>query len=542
MNSWQKAIEEIVAGIWGEVLRLPAIARNGNFFNLGGHSLLINQVLARVRDYLKIEIPIRSLFEAPTLEEFARVIQEEISHGKQTEFSAITKVPRDGELPLSFAQQRMWFFEQLSSGTSAFNMALGVRLKGELNIAALEQTFSEIIRRHEGLRSVFHETNGQPAQIIIPAAHFNLPMSDLSALTLEERELAAARLAREETLRNFNLASGPLVRPTLLRMNDHDHVVICTMHHIIADGQSFEVVIAEMSQIYSEYCQGQPSPLAELTVQYIDFAAWQQQWLQGDELEKRLAYWRQQLADTPERLNLPLARPRPKVQHFGGTAQELSLAADVTEALKELSRREGMTLFMTMLSAFVLLLNQYTDDEDIVVGSTYANRERMEAEQLIGILANTIVLRVDLAGATTIRDVMRLVRQVCLDAYTYQVSPELLRADLAKRGEERDRLFDVWFQLEKQRKEELDMNGLETSWYVEGKEVTRFELALSLGELDDGIIGKLGYDDRIFNDQTTAQMLEDYINLLKLMTADPEKNLAAISLTPLTAAAATLEV
>jgi amino acid adenylation domain-containing protein len=523
-------IEEIVAGIWGEVLRLPSIKRNGNFFNLGGHSLLVTQVLARIRDYLKIELPVRSLFEAPTLEEFSQLIQENISHGKRSELATITKVSREGELPLSFSQQRMWFFEQLSSGTSAFNIALGVRLEGSLNVTALEQTFSEIIRRHEGLRTVFPESNRQPTQVIQPPSRFHLPIADLSALPDGEREPQAARLAREETVRGFDLARGPLVRPTLLRMSAEEHIVICTMHHIIGDGQSFEVVIAEMSQIYSAFSQGQPSSLAEVSVQYVDYAAWQRQWLQGEELETRLAYWRKQLADAPQRLNLPLAHPRPKVQKFGGTYQELKLSPELTEALRELSRRDGMTLYMTMLSAFVLLLNQYTDDNDIVVGSVYANRERIEAEKVIGILANTLVLRVDLSGAATFRDVMGQVRSVCLDAYTYHVSPELLREDLKKRGEEREQLFDVWFQFEKQLKEKLDMNGLETSWYAEGKEVTRFELSLSLGELDDEIIGKLDYDDRIFNAQTTAQMLEDYISLLKLMAADPEQNLATISL------------
>ncbi len=523
-------IEEIVAGIWCEVLRLPAINRKGNFFNLGGHSLLVTQVLARVRDYLKIELPVRSLFESPTLEEFSQLIQEHISHGKQNELTAITKVSRAGELPLSFSQQRMWFFEQLSRGTSAFNIALGVRLTGALKAAALEQTFNEIIRRHEGLRTIFPELNRQPAQVIQPPSRFMLPVVDLSTVADEEREPQAARLAREETVRGFDLGKGPLVRPTLLRMSDHEHIVICTMHHIIGDGQSFEVVIAEMSQIYSAFSQGQPSALPELSLQYVDYAAWQQQWLQGEELELRLAYWRKQLADAPQRLSLPLTRPRPKVQKFGGANQEVKLSPQLTAALSELSRREGLTLFMTMLSAFVLLLNQYTDDDDIVVGSVYANRERVEAEKVIGILASTLVLRVDLSGATTFRNVMRQVRQVCLDAYTYHVSPELLREDLAKRGDERERLFEVWFQLGKQPKERLDMNGLETSWYGEGKEVTRFELSLSLGELDDEIIGKLDYDDRIFSAQTTAQMLEDYISLLKLMTADPEKNLATFSL------------
>ena len=539
-------IEEIVAGIWSEVLKLPSIRRNGNFFNLGGHSLLVTQVLARIRDYLKIELPVRSLFESPTLEEFSQLIQEHISHGKQSELTTITSVSRNGELPLSFSQQRMWFFEQLSRGTSAFNIALGVRLKGSLNVATLEHTFSEIIRRHEGLRTVFPESKGQPTQIIQPPTRFKLPLVDLSMLSRTEREPRAARLAREETVRGFDLARGPLVRPSLVRISDQEHIVICTMHHIIGDGQSFEVVIAEMSQIYSAFSQGQPSSLAEVSVQYIDYAAWQRQWLQGDELEKRLAYWRQQLADAPQRLNLPLARPRPKVQKFGGTNEHFKLSPELTEALRELSRREGMTLFMTMLSAYVLMLNQYTDDDDIVVGSVYANRERVEAENVIGILANTLVLRVDMSEAKTFRDVMKQVRQVCLDAYTYQVSPELVREALAQRGEEREQLFDVWFQLEKQMKQKLDMNGLETSWYEEGKEVTRFELSLSVGELDDEIMGKLDYDDRIFNAQTASQMLEDYISLLTFMTADPEKNLATISLasaeTLSTAVVANLEV
>jgi non-ribosomal peptide synthetase component F len=537
-------IEEIVAGIWCEVLRLPAIKRNGNFFNLGGHSLLVTQVLARIRDYLKIELPVRSLFESPTLEEFSQLIQEQISQGQNelTSIATITRVPRDGELPLSFSQQRMWFFEQLSSGTSAFNIALGVRFKGALNVAALEQTFSEIIRRHEGLRTVFPESNGRPVQVIQPPARFKLPMTDLSALPVEEGESQAARMAQEETVRRFDLTQGPLVRPTLLRMNDREHIIICTMNHMIGDGQSLEVIIAEMSQLYSTFTHGQSSSLPEMSVQYVDYAAWQRQWLQGEELEKRLSYWRKQLADAPERLNLPLARPRPKVQQFGGASLELKLSPELTEALRELSRREGMTLYMTMLSAYVLLLNQYTDDDDIVVGSVHANRERVEAEKVIGILANTLILRVDLSGATTFRDVMRRVRQVCLDAYTYQVSPELLREDLAKRGEERERLFDVWFQFERQPKEELDMNGLETSWYVEGKEVTRFELSLSLGDVDNQIMGKIDYDDRIFNAQTTVQMLQDYVQLLALMTADPEKTLATISLVNTSNVVANLEL
>jgi amino acid adenylation domain-containing protein len=518
-------VEEIVAGIWCEVLKLPSVGRASNFFNLGGHSLLVTQMLARVQEYLKVELPIRSLFEAPTVELFAQQIQEQITAGKQSELPEISRVPRQGELPLSFAQQRMWFFEQLSSGTSAFNIALGVRLKGELNVVALEQTLGEIMRRHEGLRTIFPACDDQPVQIIQPPAEFNLPLVDLSQLTEDERELQAVRLAQEETLRTFDLARGPLVRPTLLRMGDNHHIVICTMHHIIGDGQSFEVVIAEMSQIYSALIQGQPSPLADLSVQYVDFAAWQRQWLQGEVLDKRLAYWRKQLQDAPQRLSLPQRWTRPKVQKFKSAKHFIEVSPEQTESLRELSRREGMTLFMTMLSGFVVLLNLYTADEDIVIGSTYANREHLQAEKLIGILFNTLILRLNLTGLVTFRDVMRRVREVCLDAYTYQLPPELLKQN------ERERPFDVWFQLEKERNEKFDMRGLEVTPYLEGKEAPRFELSMGLAEREKEIAGALEYDEDIFPAKTTARMLEDYLRLLALMATDPDKDLSTVSLT-----------
>jgi amino acid adenylation domain-containing protein len=524
-------IEEIVAGIWGEVLRLSAISRTGNFFNLGGHSLLVTQVLARVREYLKVELPIRSIFDAPTLEQFGRVIQEQISAGKQSELPPITRVSREGELPLSFAQQRMWFFEQLATGTSAFNIASGVRLKGSLNVAALEQTFSETIRRHETLRTSFRAVNTQPVQLIQPPPRFKLPLVDLSLLPREQGEREAARLAQEEVLREFDLEKGPVVRPTLLRLSADEHIVICTMSHLIADGQSFEVVIVELSQIYSSFSEGQPSPLPELTVQYVDYAGWQRQWLQGEELETRLAYWREQLADAPWKLNLPQRRARPKVQQFQGARHIAQISPAQTEALRDLSRREGTTLFMTMLSAFVLLLKLYTGDDDILVGSTYANRDRAELEKLIGILNNAFVLRVNLSGAHTFKDVIKRVREVCLDAYTYQVPPELLREDMVKRGKDRDRLFDAWFQLEKQRHEEFDMKGLTVTPYHEAKEVTRFELSLGFTEHDNKLSGALEYDENMFTAKTTSQMLEDYLQLLAFMVGDSERAISTISLT-----------
>ena len=527
----QGPVEEIVAGIWCEVLRLPAVGRHGNFFNLGGHSLLVTQVLSRVREFLKVELPVRSLFETPTIEGFAQLIQEQISAGKQVELTPIARFSRQGELPLSFSQQRMWFFEQLASGSAAFHIALGLRLKGRLNVTALEQTFGEIMRRHEGLRTVFPAINDQPGQIIHPPTVFRLPIADLSRLGVEDREREARRLAQEETLRRFDLARGPLVRPALLRLSAEEHLIICTLHHIVSDGESCEVIIAEMSQLYSTFVQGQPSGLAELSVQYVDYAAWQRQWLTGEVLEERLSYWRRQLAGAPGRMSLPQRRARPKVQGFGAARHYLSLTAEQTEALRELSRREGMSLFMTTLSAFVLLLNRYTGDEDMVVGSTYANRERAEAERFIGMLTITLMLRVSLNGAVTFRDLLKRVRDVCLDAYSYQVPPELLREDLAKRGDDRDRLFDVWFQLEKPRKEKFEMSGLETVPYMEATEVARFELSMVLSEREKELAGMLEYDEGIFTAEATAQMFDDYFRLLGLMAAEPDREISTISLT-----------
>jgi hypothetical protein len=454
--------------------------------------------------------------------DFAELIKKQISEGKQGELAPIERVSREGELPLSYSQQRMWFYEHLASGSASFHIPLGVRLKGNLNYPALEQTFAEIIRRHESLRTVFPAEYDRPVQVIQPPTRFHLPLVDLSSLGNEAREREASRLAQQQALRRFDIAKGPLVRPALMRLAEQDHIIICTMHHIIADGQSFEVVIAELNQLYAAFSEGRPSSLPELSVQYVDYAAWQRQWLQGEELEKRLEYWRKQVAGTPERLTLPQNQTRRKAQGFKGARQELNLSPELVEGLKELTRREGMTLLMTLVSAYVLLLRQYTGDEDIVIGSPYANRERPEAEKVIGILANTLVLRVNLAGALTFREVMHRVRETCLDAYSHQVTPELLREDLAKRGEDRDRLFDVWFQFEREEQEKLEMQGLECEWYRAHQQEPKFELSFMLGEVKNAIIGLIEYDTDLYDHEIITEMMKSYISLLERAVADPD--------------------
>jgi len=398
-----------------------------------------------------------------------------------------------------------------------------VRFQGRLNQVALEQTFAEIIRRHESLRTVFPMVFDKPVQVIQEPGRFYFPLIDLSVLPGEEREREARRLAQEETLRTFDLAHGPLLRATLIRLAEEDHIVICTMHHIIADGQSFEVVIAEMSEIYAALTSGRPSLLPEVTVQYVDYAAWQRQWLKGEELETRLNYWRKQLADAPARMSLPQKQTRRKVQGFKGARQELTLSAELVAGLRDLTRRESMTLLMTLLSGFVLLLNRYTGDEDIIIGSAYANRERPEAEKMIGILVNTLVFRLNLAGAESFRDLMKLVREMCLDAYSHQLSTEVIREDLALRGEERERLFDVWFQFEREEREKLEMQGLETEWYRLHQQELKFELSLMLGEVKDEIVGILEYDTDLYYDEAISEMAKSYVKLLERAVANPDE-------------------
>jgi amino acid adenylation domain-containing protein len=513
-------VEEIIAGIWCEVLKLPAVGPVDNFFNLGGHSLLVTHTILRVREILKLELPIRSLFEAPTLAQFSQLVQEQIGKGKQ-ELTTITPVPRDGELPLSYPQQRMWIFENLATESASFHIPLGVRLKGKLNVPALEQTFGEIIRRHENLRTVFPAVNNVPVQIIQSPTKCSLPIVDLSLL--ENREQQAVTLAQRETLRRFDLSNGPLLRLMLLRMGGEDHIVICTMHHIISDGQSFEVVIAEMSQIYSALVQGGPSPLAEVTVQYADYVAWQRRWLQGEELESRLAYWRKQLQDAPRELSLPRRWTGSRVQSFRGARQDVSFSVEVLETLREFSRREGVTLLMTMLSAFVVMLKNYTGEEDIVVGASYANRDQPETEKLIGILVNSMPLRVDLSGPITFKDVLHRVRAVCLDAYTYQLPPELLVKDFYSKGADTDHLFNVWFQLEREEREKLEMSGLDYEWYLVHTEEAKFEMSMLFAEHKNGIKGVIEYDVELFDDEMIAEMRQSYVGLLEQAIANPDR-------------------
>jgi hypothetical protein len=441
--------EELVAGVWEAVLNRERIGSNDNFFHLGGHSLLATQVASRLRVAFGKEVPLRMLFDSPTVSSLALVIEALGVEGGEAAGKPLTKVPRDGELPLSFSQQRLWFLDQYEPGSPVYNMPSALRLRGGLNVEAMQHALSALVRRHESLRTSFPAKEGQPFQAIAPPGPVPLPIEDLSGLPEQEREQTARRRASAEARRPFNLATGPVLRASLLRLGEQDHVLLLNIHHIVSDGWSQGVVLRELTTLYSAFATGQPSPLPELPIQYADFAAWQRNWLQGDRLQEQLDYWKQRLADLAP-LELPTDRPRPPTQSFRGGKVNFEIPPKLTGELRKLGRSEGATMFMTLLAAFQALLSRYSGQMDVAVGTPIAGRHRKEVENLIGFFVNTLVLRTDLGGNPSFRDLLRRVREVSLGAYAHQDLPfEKIVDELQiPRDPSRNPLFQVMFALQ----------------------------------------------------------------------------------------------
>ncbi|MCG3161078.1 MAG: Linear gramicidin synthase subunit D [Acidobacteria bacterium] len=444
---------------------------------------------------------------------------------------AILPVSRDGEAPLSFAQQRLWFLDQLSPGNSLYNISQAIQVKGALDSAALERTLNEIVRRHEILRTTFASIDGKPVQVITPDLRLALPVVDLGNLEEAEREIEARRLAAVEAAQPFDLSRGPLLRATLLRLEPERHVVLFTMSHIVSDGWSIGVLVREVGMLYDAFANGRPSPLPELPIQYADFAQWQRRWLRGEEMERRLAYWKKQLANSPPMLALPTDRPRPAVQTFRGRVQSISLTSELSAAIRELSRQTDCTLFMTLLAAFKTLLLRYTGQEDILVGTVVANRNRAEIEPLIGFFVNTLALRGDLSGDPSFRELLGRVREMTLGAYAHQDLPfeKLVGEIQPDRDLSHAPLFQVAFQLRSARHQEaFEAPGLALSLLEVESKTAKFDLALSMVEGKDRLSGTLEYNTDLYDDATITRLLGHFRTLLESVAADPDRRLSSL--------------
>ena len=445
---------------------------------------------------------------------------------------SISRRQRVESPPISFSQQRLWFLSQLEPELVAYNISEAVRLAGKLDVPVLNWCFNEIVRRHESLRTTFDVIAGQPVQVIAPALELSIPVVDLSQFPDDEREAEALRLSRAETERPFDLVRGPLIRAVLMRLRADEHVLIVTMHHIVSDGWSQGVLKSELGALYRARVMGQPSPLAELPIQYADFSEWQREWLSGAVLDQQLNYWRDRLAGPPPFVELPADKARPAAMSYRGATFLFELSTELSESLAALSRREGATLFMTLLAGFKALLHLYTDQSDIVIGTPVANRNREEVESLIGFFVNTLVLRTDVSGDPAFRELLARVREVSLGAQAHQDLPfELLVAELqTNRETNRNPFFQIAFDLQNAPAPTLELPGLTLHPHEFTAATTRFDLELHLTSVPEGISGALVYSTELFEESTIRSFAERFRMLLEAVVANPDRRVSQIDL------------
>ncbi len=533
-------VEELLAGIWLELLgEARPIGVHDNFFDLGGHSLLATRVLSRIRGALGVEVPLRALFEGPTIAGLAEAVERRQGEARPVS-PPLVPVPRGPsgpsgqpvELPLSFTQRRLWILDQLEPGSFAYNLASALRLHGALETGALGSALAEIVRRHEALRTVFPVVEGEPRQMILAAGERPLPLVDLAALPAPEGVAEAGRLAAEEALRPFDLTRGPLLRTVLLRLAESEHALLLTFHHIVTDGWSMGIFTRELTELYRAFAAGSPSPLRELSLQYADFAVWQRGWLKGEVLAEQLRYWSGALAGAPPVLELPTDRPRPAAQSHRGGRRWLTLPRELTARLAAESRHLEVTPFMALLAAFAALLRRYAGEEDLVIGTPIANRGRRELEELIGFFANTLALRVDAAGDPPFAELARRVRRSAFGAYAHQDLPfERLVDELQpERNLGHSPVFQVMFILQNVPPPSLELGDLTFSAMEVQEGKAQFDLTLTLMESAGELLARLEYSSDLFDAATAERLMGHFGSLVAGALAEPQARISALPL------------
>ncbi|HEX6040164.1 condensation domain-containing protein, partial [Longimicrobium sp.] len=528
--------ETVLAEIWSALLKTP-VGVHDDFFALGGHSLLATRLIGRVRDALGVEMPLRAIFQSPTLAAMAAEVDGRMRSAADAGPPPIVRRAHGGEAPASFAQERMWFVDRLEGDGPVYHIPSVQHLSGPVDVDAMRRALEEVVRRHEALRTSLPEVDGVPVQRIAPLGTVELPYTDLSGLSQEERRAEAARLAERSANDPFDLEAGPLFRVSLVRLSDDDHLLLLNLHHAIGDGWSIRVLTGELSALHEAYRRGEASPLPELPVQYADYAAWQREWLRGPVLDAQLAYWRGRLAEAPPLLALPTDRPRPETQAHRGASETAWIPAEAASPLAELARAEGATVFMVLLAALDVVLSRWSGQDDVVVGTPIAGRTRPELEGLIGLFLNSLPLRTDLSGQPTFRGLLRRVRETTLEAYAHQDLPfERILEDLRpERSLGHTPVFQVMLNLLNYGEhgpaaaDEGETGGM-TAMGAGAELASKFDLTLYAAERADGIGLNAVYDADLFDAPRMRALLAQVAGVLRQAAADPDLPVAALSL------------
>ncbi|KQT68984.1 MULTISPECIES: amino acid adenylation domain-containing protein [unclassified Aureimonas] len=526
----ETATERLLAESYAALLGVAGVDVEAHFFELGGHSLLATQLASRLRAALGVELPIRTLFETPRILDLAPRIDALLAEGgaRPAAGAPLVARPRPARLPLSHAQERLWFLDRLERDSPAYNIPTALRLDGDLDAGALEAAFAALVERHEILRTRFAEIDGAPAQIVMDTRAVPFALEDLTG----GREAETVALLEAEARRPFDLERDPLLRVRLLRLAPQAHVCLLTLHHIVSDGWSSSILVTELAALYEAARAGRPAGLAPLAIQFADFALWQREALGEAELAGQTAFWREALAGAPDALTLPLEHPRPATRSFIGRSQSVALPADVSQALVQFAHLSGATPFIVLLSAFAALLSRWSGQEDVVIGAPIANRRQAETEGLIGFFVNTIALRADLSGAPSLAELTERMRARSLDAYAHQDLPFERLVDALKpaRDPGLHPVFQTMFVLQNAPEGRYETGSLAISPVVQPESVAKFDLTLTLSETPDGFAGALTYAADLFSPALVARMAAEFERLVRAALEDPGRDLAAIPL------------
>ncbi|HKX26842.1 MAG TPA: amino acid adenylation domain-containing protein, partial [Blastocatellia bacterium] len=524
-------VEEILVGIFKEVLKQEEVGVHDNFFEIGGHSLLATRVVSRLRTAFGVEFGVRSIFGEPTVAGLARKVEEVTGAGLQPERFPIVRCSRDGRLPLSFAQQRLWFLDQLAPNNPYYNCLEAVRFEGKVDLQLLARAINEVVRRHEVLRTRIEVENGVPAQVIEEWRWQPLEVESLTDLTPAEREESTRRVMKEQAAAGFDLSTGPLLRVKVLEFGGGEDVAFFTMHHIVSDAWSMGILVREICTLYEAISEGRGTPLPELEIQYADYAVWQRNYLTGEVLEEEVAYWKQQLRGAAV-LELPSDYARPAVPSHRGGSERVEIDRETSELLKRLSRRTGATLFMVLMAAFKVILTRYTGEEDLSVGMAIANRTRSEVEGLIGFFVNTLTLRTGLGGNPSFRELIDREREAALAAYAHQEVPfeKLVEEIKPERDLSRNPLFQVMMVFQNMGRAELAIKGLKLQRLETEPAAAKFDLNLILTEEEESIAGRLEYSRDLYREETVRRIVGHYRQVLEEVSRDADRRIRQLEL------------